>query len=567
MIWRLLLAGALGGVVGAAELAARYRDDPAAALQTPPGLAYVAINSAAATAALVIVEAFGWTFGLGPDESAVQVHTVQVLVAGLGSAALFRSSLFTVRQGDQEIGIGPSALLTSLLGQVDRGVDRRRALARLNRDDLAGLLFDRDHVELTELCVGALQNLDKADAQALGELAARLKAEPSLSDPAKLHLFALKLLTVAGSKAVQAAARRLRERRAVEPPEPDAVAAAAATVPGDHAKRWRKRLAVIDPLVERPVQASGQLEAGLEMAWLYERLEEYDAARTLYEELTAALHDTSSPLATHELEIAWSRAELSFARGLAAEFPDDASEFRHALRERARSDEWTRIEKMSGQADQRLRALCSRPGGRPSSYAAALYLLVREGTRNRTITHLPHMSSEQALDYLSDALDILDALPESPRADHHTLICRLHFARASCYLAQGNPTAAADDLFRASESIDRDLQIISGSIGALVLHRLPHEQALALSRIIEPLGFPHGPGLGVDKPALKVRASGSEVLDWHRELATRLAYFLPDPVPQAPLRTFDLISSDETQIPKSFRVAPPAGQVAVDPAT
>src|SRR5205807_387619 len=159
-------------------------------------------------------------------------------------AALFRSSLFTVRQGDQEIGIGPSALLTGLLGLVDRSVDRRRALERLGRDDLAGLSFDRDYVALTELCTGALQNLDRADAQALGELAARLKNQPDLSDLAKLDCFALQLLTLVGPKAVQAAAQRLLERRATESPEPDEAAKTDTAVPPDQIQAWRARLAV-----------------------------------------------------------------------------------------------------------------------------------------------------------------------------------------------------------------------------------------------------------------------------------------------------------------------------------
>jgi hypothetical protein len=564
VIWKLLLAGALGGVVGATELAARYRDDPAAALRTTPGLLYVAVNFAAAAAALVVVEAFGWKFGLGPDASALQVDTVQILVAGVGSTALFRSSLFTVRQGDQEISIGPSALLTSLLGLVDRGVDRRRALERLNRDDLAGLSFDRDHVALTELCTAALQNLDRADAQALGELAARLKAQDGLSDPAKLDCFALKLLTLVGPKAVQAAAQRIREREATEPLESSVSGRSADAAHADHTQAWRKRLAVIDPLVERPVPASGELEAGLELAWLYERLEDYPNAHKLYEELTAAFQRTSSLLTNHELEIAWSRTALAIAlrrgyhlwtKSLSGELEEAQLGQVHSLRKRAR---------------ERLAALCSRSGGRPSCYAAALYILVREGARYTHDPDYPHtlyypeLGSDAALGYLTDALELLEPLTIDLPSDNRTLICRLHFARAACHLSQGNADSAADDLVAASQGTDRDMQIISGSLAVLLQRHLPYDQALALSCVIEPYRVPFGPWIGsrsassADMLAPVVEVSEDEQREWYGHLAANIVRYLPDLVPDAPLRTFDLISSSGTEIPRSFRTASPA---------
>jgi hypothetical protein len=85
----------------------------------------------------------------------------------------------------------------------------------------------------------------------------------------------------------------------------------------DQIETWRARLAAVNPLVGRPVSASGSFEAALEVAWLHERLEEYPAAVELYEELVAAVRDMSSLLTGHELEIAWSRTGRSLAQALA----------------------------------------------------------------------------------------------------------------------------------------------------------------------------------------------------------------------------------------------------------
>ncbi|WP_199243187.1 hypothetical protein [Vitiosangium sp. GDMCC 1.1324] len=68
-------------------------------------------------------------------------------MAGLGSAALFRTALFTVRMGEQDIGIGigPSALLTAILKSVDSPIDRGRALKRLDENVMKGISFAKHY--------------------------------------------------------------------------------------------------------------------------------------------------------------------------------------------------------------------------------------------------------------------------------------------------------------------------------------------------------------------------------------------------------------------------------------
>jgi len=51
-------------------------------------------------------------------------------MAGVSAMAFFRTSLFVVRSGDRDVGVGPSGFLQIFLGAADRAVDRKRAAAR-----------------------------------------------------------------------------------------------------------------------------------------------------------------------------------------------------------------------------------------------------------------------------------------------------------------------------------------------------------------------------------------------------------------------------------------------------
>lgn len=214
MIVRLLLAAVFGGAIGCAELAARYRDKPFAAILLPSGLLYLCVNAAASLMALVTIESMGLQFGLPSDSPPEGEYVVQVLAAGIGSGALFRTS-FTLAQ-DKGVGLGPILLLRSMLHIVDGALERKRTLSRLSHNDLAGLSFARDHAALAELCCHALQTFELAEAQRLGELAADLWAREDLTDADKLDCFGLELCRLVGERALRKAADRLRDRPHVE---------------------------------------------------------------------------------------------------------------------------------------------------------------------------------------------------------------------------------------------------------------------------------------------------------------------------------------------------------------
>ncbi|TYK46789.1 hypothetical protein [Actinomadura decatromicini] len=219
MTVEMILAAVIGGAIGLAELVARYRDKPFAALLSPGGLLFVFINASASIVALIAVTASGWTFGLPLTTPPANITVVRVLVAAIGSAAVLRMSFGPASPGT--IGTGPVALLGGVLRLADGELARKRALSRLSRDDLAGLSYARDHAALAELCCHLMREFDLAEAQRLGGLAAELSHRDDLTDADKLDCWGLELTRLVGERALRQAARRLRDRPRDEPPKPE----------------------------------------------------------------------------------------------------------------------------------------------------------------------------------------------------------------------------------------------------------------------------------------------------------------------------------------------------------
>ncbi|RKS79006.1 hypothetical protein BZB76_0444 [Actinomadura pelletieri DSM 43383] len=215
MTVEMFLAALIGGAIGLAELVARYRDKPVAALLSPGGLLFVFVNASASIVALIAVTASGWTFGLPETTPPQSLMVVRVIAAGLGSAAVLRMS-FAPAQG-RAAGAGPISLLNGILRVADGELERKRALSRLSHNDLSGLSFERDHAALAELCCHLMREFDLSEAQRLGGLAAELSHRDDLTDADKLDCWGLELTRLVGERALRQAARRLRDRPREEP--------------------------------------------------------------------------------------------------------------------------------------------------------------------------------------------------------------------------------------------------------------------------------------------------------------------------------------------------------------
>ncbi len=159
----------LGTLLGGAEIISRYRDDPKALLSMPAAYLYILFNAGVSCAALYLIGAFPIEDALdtGLDKSR-QIAT-NILIAGFGGAAFFRSSIARIKVGETEIGVGPSFVIDAFLGATDREIDRRRAIARTRRipELMRDIPPDFAAEALTQYCIGTMQNLSAADEKNL----------------------------------------------------------------------------------------------------------------------------------------------------------------------------------------------------------------------------------------------------------------------------------------------------------------------------------------------------------------------------------------------------------------
>jgi len=196
-----------GALVGLAELLTRYRDAPSTLWSVPSAWFYVAINALASAAALLAIRVFGWSFG-GTTPEISQAY--QILVAGFGSAALFRSALFLVKVGGSNVAVGPSLILSGLLEAADRGVDRVRAKKRAEgvANIMADVSFEKSRIALPTYCLALLQNVPPAEQLALRNSVEALSSADILDEQKSLTL-GLTLLNIGGIGVLEAAVKAL----------------------------------------------------------------------------------------------------------------------------------------------------------------------------------------------------------------------------------------------------------------------------------------------------------------------------------------------------------------------
>jgi hypothetical protein len=151
-----------------------------------------------------------------PDSWLGLSRGMRILMAGVSAMAFFRTSLFVVRAGDRDAGVGPSGFLQIFLGAADRAVDRKRAAARSQAvvDAMKDVDYSKAKDALPPYCLALMQNISKEDQQ---ELSRDLKdldegaAEPSV----KALLLGIELINVVGVDVLTVAVKSLGEIRSV----------------------------------------------------------------------------------------------------------------------------------------------------------------------------------------------------------------------------------------------------------------------------------------------------------------------------------------------------------------
>jgi len=202
----------LGAAIGFTELISRYRDAPFLIASKPPGLLYIALNGFASLTAWGLTQVFGWNFGVTSGGEALR--WTQVLVSGLGAMTLFRSSLFTVRVGNQDMGIGPSSVLTLFFDAIDREVDRMRAKDRAQRVIviMKDVVFTKAYDTLPSFALALMQNLSEEDQKAFAQEINDLGQSPTNDQETKSLLLGLVIINFLGEDVLVAAVDSLGTR-------------------------------------------------------------------------------------------------------------------------------------------------------------------------------------------------------------------------------------------------------------------------------------------------------------------------------------------------------------------
>ena len=198
----------LGVLVGFIELISRYRDAPFRTATTYPGLFYMFINGLVAIGALMLIRLFGWTFI--PGNSAVDPEVerwTQVLIAGLGAMSVFRSSLLVIGKGDEEVSIGPSAVLEILLDTIDKEVDRFRAQSRAKtvKALMKDITYEDAKRDLPYICMAMMQNLGQKEGTEIENSPGKAELYPNTTPDVRKLRLGLILMDVVGEDVLRQA--------------------------------------------------------------------------------------------------------------------------------------------------------------------------------------------------------------------------------------------------------------------------------------------------------------------------------------------------------------------------
>lgn len=219
VITEIVAVGLLSGAVGYGELVSRYRDDPGRLLTADPTAIYVCVNIAAGIAALALVREFN-VFATTPNGGHKGVY--ETLLAGFGAIAFFRSSLFTARVGETDIGIGPSTLLKSLLDASDMMINRTQAGDRADEVTLImpNVDFDKAKTALPALCFTLVEGITPEQQNTVGEQVRKLSDNQSIDKQSKTIILGVYLIREVGADVLSRAVGTLGDRIKTAPAAP-----------------------------------------------------------------------------------------------------------------------------------------------------------------------------------------------------------------------------------------------------------------------------------------------------------------------------------------------------------
>jgi hypothetical protein len=117
-----------GGLVGVAEIASRYRDEPLKAVLSPYGLIYETLNGYISVLALFLIYHFSDKFPAVAND-----NLLAAITAGFGATVVMRTRIAVIKGADgKDVSVGPDYVIGIVLQMIDTNIDRWRAVRRQN---------------------------------------------------------------------------------------------------------------------------------------------------------------------------------------------------------------------------------------------------------------------------------------------------------------------------------------------------------------------------------------------------------------------------------------------------
>ncbi|MCG8504454.1 MAG: hypothetical protein MI755_07600 [Sphingomonadales bacterium] len=210
------LVAILGLLLGTAELMGRYRDDPVRIFKCFYAWVYVSINAVLAVISLILIQKLGLSFVPDPANStpADAGRIYDIIAAGFGGAAFFRSSVMKTKHGDTDIAIGPAIVIDTMLKVTDREVDRFRAQQRAQ--DIAklmsGINLDQASRLVIPFCIALMQNVGAAEREKLQQSVLSLGKDTNIDSKTKPMILGLRLVDMVGFGVLESAVTALRDK-------------------------------------------------------------------------------------------------------------------------------------------------------------------------------------------------------------------------------------------------------------------------------------------------------------------------------------------------------------------
>lgn len=200
--WPYFASATLGSIVAYVELLNRYNTHFLAIIRAVPAVSYIVINGVISAGCLYLLR----TYGFFDVEINQGKNLGQVLLAGVGSMSLLRSSIFTIKSssGNQK-QVGAIEIVEALLKSVEREFDRHSSSINLQEVGkiMQNVNIRRYGKDLITTCLNVMQGLSPEEQERLGSDVSKLMNEAGISEEIRAVNVGVVLARITGMKLLQ----------------------------------------------------------------------------------------------------------------------------------------------------------------------------------------------------------------------------------------------------------------------------------------------------------------------------------------------------------------------------